>query len=59
MSGAFLLGDERPGIYDVTVDAAGYEPWQQQGVTVTKDECHVRTEELTAIVQPVDAGASP
>ena len=39
---------ERPGTYDVHVEAEGYAPWSQEDVVVRDGECHVRTRELTA-----------
>ena len=50
--GPFYLASERPGTYDVTVEAPGYGPWQRAGVRVRAGECHVRTAELTALLQP-------
>jgi len=34
-------GDGRPGTYDVTVTAAGYETWQRSGVRVSSARCGV------------------
>ncbi len=42
---------ERAGTYTVTILKPGYKPWTQTGVTVTKDECHVRGVALTAKLQ--------
>ncbi|MBA3645263.1 MAG: carboxypeptidase regulatory-like domain-containing protein [Gemmatimonadaceae bacterium] len=42
---------ERAGTYTVTISKPGYKPWTQSGVTVTKDECHVRGVALTAKLQ--------
>ena len=50
--GPFYLASERPGTYDVTVEAQGYGPWQRASVRVRAGECHVRTAELTALLQP-------
>jgi hypothetical protein len=49
-----LLGaaGERPGTYDLTVRAPGYRDWTRNGVTVTADECHVRSVAVTARLQP-------
>lgn len=47
--------DERPGRYDVVVQKAGYETWRQGGVVVREGECHVRTAELEARLQPASA----
>ena len=45
---------ERPGTYEVTVFASGYEPWVRSGVVVdeTRDGCHVLTVELEAALEP-------
>lgn len=43
---------ERAGTYRVTVMKAGYVTWQQEGVQVSRDECHVRTVHLRADLQP-------
>jgi hypothetical protein len=39
---------ERPGVYDVSVTHPAYAPWQESGVRVERDECHVITYALTA-----------
>lgn len=39
---------ERPGVYEVRVERAGYRPWTRTGVRVTADRCHVRTVHLDA-----------
>jgi hypothetical protein len=42
---------ERPGTYTVAVSHPDYRPWQRSGVEVTRDECHVQTQQLTARLQ--------
>lgn len=42
---------ERAGTYEVHVEHDQYAPWVRSGVTVTEDECHVITRELTARLQ--------
>ena len=42
--------EERPGTYDVQVARRGYAPWSRNGVRVTRDECHVRTVVLAAML---------
>jgi hypothetical protein len=44
---------ERAGTYQVTVSKPGYATWMQSNVRVTKNECHVNTVKLTALLQPV------
>jgi len=44
--------DERPGTYSVQVYSPGYRMWAREGVRVTRDECHVRTQRLTAGLEP-------
>ena len=40
---AVLTGaPERPGTYDILVEAPGYTPWVRSDVRVTADRCHVR-----------------
>lgn len=47
------LAYERKGTYDVTVHADGYVDFQQNGVLVTADECHVVPVEIVArLVKP-------
>lgn len=46
------LAHERPGIYHVTVESPDHAIWQRQNVQVEDGECHVRTVELTARLQP-------
>jgi hypothetical protein len=49
--GPYGLAYERPGTYTVTVDQQGYRPWSRAGISVTKDECHVRGVSITARLQ--------
>jgi hypothetical protein len=49
--GRFFLATERTGTYTVRVEQPGYRPWERSGVRVGADECHVRTVELTALLQ--------
>jgi hypothetical protein len=39
---------ERPGVYTVVVQKAGYREWRRTNVVVTADECHVITVTLEA-----------
>lgn len=44
-----MLGaGERAGTYDILITRPGYEEWAAARVTVTADECHVRTVALQA-----------
>ena len=43
---------ERAGIYSVEVHHEGYRPWTAEGVRVTRDECHVRTQTLRVDLVP-------
>jgi hypothetical protein len=43
---------ERAGRYDVSVDRPGYLPWNESGVSVGEDECHVQTVSLEARLIP-------
>jgi hypothetical protein len=42
---------ERPGVYSVTVEHAGYLAWQRDGVRVRAGQCHVETVQLVADLQ--------
>jgi hypothetical protein len=46
------LAGERPGTYRVEVLAPGYVTWVRTNVRVTRDDCHVRTVDLTAELEP-------
>ncbi len=46
------LAYERAGLYEVTVRKSGYRDWTRQDVAVTRDECHVRTVQLRADLEP-------
>ena len=50
--GTYPLAYEKPGTYEVTVDQTGYRLWTSGNVPVTRDECHVQTVSLTALIQP-------
>jgi hypothetical protein len=43
---------ERAGTYQVAVSKPGYATWIKSNVRVTKNECHVNTVQLTALLQP-------
>jgi hypothetical protein len=47
---ALVLGgvDERPGLYSVRIETAGYEPWERTGVRAEEGVCGVRTVRLRA-----------
>ena len=42
---------ERPGRYDIYVEHPDYLPWQEKGVRVKEDECHVITRSVEARLQ--------
>ena len=44
--------DERRGVYTVRLEAEGYLPWDTSGVAVARNECHVITAELQALLDP-------
>jgi hypothetical protein len=46
----YALAYERAGTYTVTVEAPGYLPFRLDGVAVSKDECHVQTVSVTALL---------
>jgi len=50
--GTYPLAYERPGTYQVTVERSGYRLWTRANVRVTRDECHVQTVSLMALLQP-------
>jgi hypothetical protein len=49
--GPYGLAHERAGSYTVTVEQAGHSPWSRSDVRVSRDDCHVRTVPLTALLQ--------
>lgn len=46
------VAHERPGVYTVLVRKEGYYEWSREGVRVRDAECHVRTVELEARLEP-------
>lgn len=44
---------ERVGVYTVMITKPGYRDWVRSNVVVNKDECHVITVQLEALVEPV------
>ncbi|MEQ9103172.1 MAG: hypothetical protein RIE53_00595 [Rhodothermales bacterium] len=53
VNGNASLAHERAGTYRVAVTTTQGQPvWHQDDVRVTRDECHVETVELTALVEP-------
>ncbi|HEX2095208.1 MAG TPA: carboxypeptidase-like regulatory domain-containing protein [Longimicrobiaceae bacterium] len=47
------LAHELPGTYEVVVRRDGYREWKRSGVRVEKDECHVITARVEAVLEPV------
>lgn len=47
----FGLAYERPGTYDVTVQATGYKAFYVSGVVVKPNVCHVTPVTITALLQ--------
>jgi hypothetical protein len=43
---------ERAGTYRVEISSAGYRDWSREGITVTRDECHVQTVRIRALLVP-------
>jgi hypothetical protein len=52
--GPYQLAHEKAGEFTVAVQMSGYAPWSRAGVQVTRGECHVRTVDLTARLQPLE-----
>ncbi|MBI5472522.1 MAG: hypothetical protein HY961_09275 [Ignavibacteriae bacterium] len=42
---------ERPGIYTLIISKQGYQTWMQDNIVVNKDECHVITAKVTAMLE--------
>lgn len=47
-SKVFALLPEKTGTYELNITHAGYARWQQTGIVVTKDACHVISVDITA-----------
>lgn len=45
------LAEERAGTYLLDILAGGYRPWSRQGISVSQDDCHVRTVNVSALLQ--------
>lgn len=41
---------ERTGTYRVELSTPGYRDWSRDGIAVDRDECHVRTVQLRALL---------
>lgn len=39
---------ERAGVYEISIQRAGYRAWDTTGVRVTREECHVNTATIRA-----------
>jgi hypothetical protein len=44
---------ERPGTYTLTVRHPDYQTWQQSGIEISADECHVIPRRLVAQLEPI------
>jgi hypothetical protein len=42
---------ERAGKYAIRINLEGYEPWMRENVIVTRDECHVHPQKITAFLK--------
>lgn len=51
LSAGWATAWERPGIYSVTADVDGYQPWRRDGVAVSHGICHVITARVVAKLQ--------
>jgi hypothetical protein len=49
---SYAAAFERRGVYTVQLEVAGYHRWDTSGIAVSRDECHVRTVNLSAALQP-------
>lgn len=52
LNGTYPLAYENAATYEVVVERASYRPWSRANVRVTRDECHVITVSLVALLQP-------
>ena len=50
--GPFALAHEHAGTYTLTVSKTGFLDWTRSGIVVTADQCHVKTVQVTAKLQP-------
>jgi len=50
--GPHTLAEERAGVYDVLIQAEGYQEWNASSVRVRQGVCHVETVELAAALVP-------
>jgi hypothetical protein len=48
---SYAAAFERRGVYTVHLQVAGYYPWDTSGIAVSRDECHVRTVNLSVALQ--------
>jgi len=51
LDGVYPLAYEKAGVYQVVVEHTSYRTWTRANVHVTRDECHVQTVSLTALLQ--------
>ncbi|MES2765380.1 MAG: carboxypeptidase-like regulatory domain-containing protein [Bacteroidota bacterium] len=42
---------ERAGKYSVSVQVEGYEPWTKENIYVSRDDCHVIPQKITAFLK--------
>ena len=47
--------EERPGLYDITIEHDGYETWVRRFVWVGSGECNVNTRRIDAELMPVSS----
>jgi len=48
----FSAAGERAGTYTITVTGNGYEPYVSEAITVTRDDCHVITQNVNVALTP-------
>lgn len=51
---AFLGAWERAGLYQITVSKEGYQTYTTEPIIVSRDECHVITQNITILLIPSD-----
>ena len=49
----FRGAGERVGTYTITVTGEGYEPYVSEAVTVTRNDCHVITQNVNVALTPI------
>ena len=52
--GPMNLGENRPGVYTLTVSKPGYRTWSRSSISVGHDDCGTTATDVVVLLQPIE-----